>query len=96
MFYFLDKGGKLTFRIFPPPANSRYWVIDSHDRGSQWRVLVEGLAAGASRKQVKDLMKEWGLDWKELLIYRKKFEEWKVEKFLEEVVGRKGEKYVAA
>lgn len=36
------------------------WPLDPEDRAGAWRICVEGLAAGANKKRVMDLAKQWG------------------------------------
>jgi hypothetical protein len=67
--YYLHKNGQLIYKreLGDTAADIResdfalaMWPVDSHDREGAWTVLVEGLAAGASKSQVEELSKKWG------------------------------------
>ncbi len=38
------------------------WPLDPQDRSGAWRICVEGLAAGATKERVMDLVKLWRCD----------------------------------
>lgn len=38
------------------------WPMDPEDRAGAWRILVEGLAAGANRERIAELAAKWGCD----------------------------------
>jgi hypothetical protein len=45
------------------------WPMDPTDRAGAWRILVEGLAAGANAQRVKALADKWGCDDEDGMIY---------------------------
>lgn len=45
------------------------WPMDPTDRAGGWRIVVEGLAAGANPERVKSLANKWGCTDEDGLIY---------------------------
>ena len=77
-FYYLHTNGDLIFKHNLPgtAADIResdfavmLWPIDTDDRESVWRILVEALACGANLERVKELAAKWGCDDDDALIY---------------------------
>jgi len=48
------------------------WFFDPQDRESAWAILVEGLAAGASKDRIADLMGTWQCDNEDAVHYAKR------------------------
>lgn len=47
------------------------WPVDPSDRAGAWRIVVEGLAAGASRERVMELAARWKCDDEDAAVYAK-------------------------
>lgn len=43
----------------------KVWCIDTEDRSTAWKVVLEGLALGAQDKRVKELADKWGLTFED-------------------------------
>lgn len=69
LYYYLHENGDLILKreLGETAADLResdlvraFWPVDPADRGTAWRILVEGLAAGARRERVLELASTWG------------------------------------
>lgn len=66
--YYLHVNGALPYKGYPDAcADIRdsdlargLWPMDPTDRAGAWRIVVEGLAAGAKPERVADLAAQWG------------------------------------
>lgn len=76
--YYLHTDGNLIYKrelgetaadIRESPFAVALWPCDTSDRGNAWRILVEGLAAGADRNRVTELARKWGCDDTDAQIY---------------------------
>lgn len=47
------------------------WPMDTSNREGAWRILVEGLAAGANPERIKELAEKWQCNDKDADIYAK-------------------------
>jgi len=70
--YYLHTNGELIFKrefggetvagIRESDFARGLWFFDPQDREGAWAILVEGLAAGANKDRVADLMGKWQCD----------------------------------
>lgn len=69
--YYLHKNGELIYKreLGGTAADIResdfaigLWPLDPTDRECAWRILVEGLAAGAKKARVMELAEKWKCD----------------------------------
>lgn len=76
--YYLHENGDLIYKrelgetaadIRESPFARAMWPIDRSDRAGAWRILVEGLAAGANRGRVFDLAGKWRCDDEDAKVY---------------------------
>lgn len=75
-YYYLHENGSLIYKRFGDPADFEespfvraYWPIDTSSRLSAWRIILEGLAQGASVERVRELAAKWGCDNKDFHLY---------------------------
>ncbi len=66
--YYLHTNGELIYKrdLDGTAADIRestfaraLWPMEPSDREGAWRILIEGLAAGANPERVKELAKKW-------------------------------------
>jgi hypothetical protein len=75
--YYLHTNGELIYKPDPEAAadirDSTFarglWAIDAEDRLTAWNVLVEALAAGATKARVDVLAHKWRCDDKDAINY---------------------------
>lgn len=64
-YYYLHTNGDLIHKLFEPEADSPFvkkvWILDTRDRGTAWRLVLEGLASGANLERAKELVDKWKL-----------------------------------
>lgn len=68
-YYYLHENGSLIYKreldgetaadIRESPFALGMWPMDPTDRAGAWRIVVEGLAAGATKARVDDLASQW-------------------------------------
>ena len=72
--YYLHTNGTLIYKrdldgtaadIRESPFARALWPMEPSDREGAWRILIEGLAAGANPEQIKELAKKWNCDDKD-------------------------------
>lgn len=72
-YYYLHTNGELIYKKFEPESDSPFvkkiWAIDTTDRKNAWDIIVESLSMGANKEQVLGLIKKWGCDLKDLVMY---------------------------
>lgn len=49
-----------------------FWPLNLSDREGAWRILIEGLAAGANTARINDLAKKWGCTNDDAMIYARR------------------------
>lgn len=69
--YYLHENGSLIYKrelggtaadIRESDLAKALWPMDPEDRAGAWRIVVEGLAAGANKERVEELAKLWHCD----------------------------------
>ena len=69
--YYLHTNGDLIYKretgstaadIRESPFAKAMWPLDTTDRASAWRIIIEGLAAGAKKERIIELASKWGCD----------------------------------
>ncbi len=79
--YYLHKNGDLIYQreVGETAADIResdfavaLWPCNPSNRAQAWTVLVEGLAAGASLSQIRELAEKWKCDDADALEYAKR------------------------
>lgn len=77
-YYYLHTNGDLIYKhnLGETVADIRdsdfavgLWPCDPSDREGAWRIVVEGLAAGADRKRIAELAEKWKLTDEDGAIY---------------------------
>ena len=76
--YYLHTNGELIYKreLGATAADIResdfaraLWPMEPSDREGAWRILVEGLAAGANPERIKELAERWECDNEDADIY---------------------------
>jgi len=62
MIYKRELDGSTAADIRETPFARAMWPVNPSDREGAWRILVEGLAAGAQKERIKELAEKWGAD----------------------------------
>ena len=68
--YYLHENGSMIYKreldggtaadIRESPFALAMWPLDPTDRAGAWRIVVEGLAAGAKRERIMEMAEKWG------------------------------------
>lgn len=68
-YYYLHTNGDLIGKnpvavdsdpsYFDSPFVKRWWLVDTEDRGTGWRMLTEALANGAELRRAAELVTKW-------------------------------------
>lgn len=76
--YYLHENGDMIFKrdLDDTVADFRdsdfvkaFWPLDTTNRETAWRMLVEGLSAEAKRERVFELAQKWGCDDEDAAMY---------------------------
>lgn len=76
--YYLHTNGELLYKrelggtaadIRESDFSRALWPLEPSDRAGAWRILVEGLAAGAKAERIKELAAKWGCDDQDAEVY---------------------------
>lgn len=76
--YYQHQNGDLIFKremgdtaadLRESPFVIMLWPLDTKDRSSAWRIVVEALAIGANKERVMELAKKWCCDDDDAKIY---------------------------
>jgi hypothetical protein len=71
--YYLHTNGTLHYKQGYGPGDFesdfvvKFWQIDTRDRSTAWRIIIESLALNADKDEVKRLARKWGCDPKDLI-----------------------------
>ena len=67
--YYLHKNGDMIYKrelggtdadIRESSFAKMLWPFDPNDRAGAWRIVVEGLACGATKERITELAEKWG------------------------------------
>lgn len=78
--YYLHENGELIYKpsddswwdIKDSDFSIMLWLVDSEDRESAWKILVESSALGANETRINQLAQRWGCDDADAEIYAKR------------------------
>ena len=72
-FYYLHTNGDLIYKKFRPEDDSPFvkkiWPMNTQNRATAWRLILEALALKAQINRINELVKKWGCDLKDLVNY---------------------------
>ena len=80
--YYLHTNGELIYKrelgetaadIRESPFARAMWPMEPSDREGAWRILIEGLVAGAKPERIEELAKKWHCDDKDAEILAKRW-----------------------